>query len=296
MVSAAHKRRAVRQVVEGGLCSVRSACRMLHLHRSSFRYEALRPTEWERRLHGRVEVLSFKHPRLGYKKLTRMLVGEGWRVGKKMVQRLRREMGLKVRPKRPRVRRRGRSSGPQPTRARGANHVWSWDFIHDRTDNGAKLKILSLVDEHTRECLALHAAREMNAGDVIAVLERVIAKRGAPSCIRSDNGPEFIAKELQAWLAGRQIQTLYIEPGSPWQNGFVESFHGRFRDECLDRELMLSVAEARVVIEDYRRHYNTERPHGGLGYLTPQQAREGLDPHQPINLQSTNPLTSSGPN
>ena len=222
MVSAAHKRRAVRQVVEGGLCSVRSACRMLHLHRSSFRYEPLRPTEWERRLHGRVEVLSCKHPRLGYKKLTRMLVGEGWRVGKKLVQRLRREMRLKVRPKRPRVRRRGRSSGPQPTRAREANHVWSWDFIHDRTDNGAKLKILSLVDEHTRECLALHAAREMNAGDVRTVLERVIAKRGAPSCIRSDNGPEFIAKELQAWLAGRQIQTLYIEPGSPWQNGFVE--------------------------------------------------------------------------
>jgi putative transposase len=156
--------------------------------------------------------------------------------------------------------------------------------------------VLSLVDEHTRECLALHVAREIGAADLITVVGNVIKERGAPACIRSDNGPEFISKQLQRWLTKHQIQTLYIEPGSPWQNGFVESFHGRFRDECLNRELMLSVAEARVIIEDYRHHYNSERPHGGLGYLTPAQARKGLDQRQPTNLQLTNPLTDAGPN
>jgi transposase InsO family protein len=217
-------------------------------------------------------------------------------VGKKLIQSLRRELGLKVRHQRPRIRRRGRSTGTLPTRADRVNHVWSWDFIHDRTDNGAKLKVLSLVDEHTRECLALHVAREIGAADLISVVEKVIAGRGAPACIRSDNGPEFISRHLQAWLAKHHIQTLYIEPGSPWQNGFVESFHARFRDECLNRELMLSVAEARVIIEDYRQHYNTERPHGGIGYLTPAQARIGLDQQQPTNLQTKTPLTASGPN
>ena len=129
-----------------------------------------------------------------------------------------------------------------------------------------------MLDEYTRECLVLHVARQITAADLIAVMEQVVAQRGAPSHIRSDNGSEFVARTLQAWLAGRHVKTLYIEPGSPWQNGHVESFHGSLRDECLDRELMLSVAEARVVIKDYRRYYNEVRPHGGLGYRTPSQA------------------------
>ena len=129
-----------------------------------------------------------------------------------------------------------------------------------------------MLDEYSRECLALHVARQLTAADLIAVMEQLVAQRGVPAHLRSDNGSEFVARTLQSWLARHQVKTLYIAPGSPWQNGHVESFHGSLRDECLDRELMLSVAEARVIIEDYRRHYNEERPHGGLGYRTPTQA------------------------
>ena len=150
--------------------------------------------------------------------------------------------------------------------------MWSWDFISDRTDNGGKLRILSVIDEYSRECLALQVARKLTAVDLIAAMKKLVTQRGVPGHLRSDNGSEFVARTLQSWLADRQIKTLYIEPASPWQNGHVESFHGSLRDECLDRELMLSVAEARVLIEDYRRYYNAVRPHGGLGYRTPAQA------------------------
>jgi transposase InsO family protein len=234
------------------------------------------------RLQELIEALSRKHPRLGYRKLTRLLRAEGWNAGKKLVQRIRRECGLRVKRWVKRPRRRGRSTGTIPTRAERLNHVWSWDFVADRTDNGGRLRILCLIDEHSRECLALHVARKLTAHDLIEVMERLVAERGAPEHIRSDNGSEFIAHILQQWLAQRQVKTLYIEPGSPWQNGHVESFNGSLRDECLDREVMLSVAEARVLIEDYRRHYNEERPHGGIGYRTPAQARrEALDSSRP---------------
>ena len=211
-------------------------------------------------------MLSSKYPRLGYRKLTRLLRREGWQAGRKLVQRIRRECDLRVKRWMKRPRRRGCSTGTIPTRAERVNHVWSWDFISDRTDNGGKLRILSVIDEYSRECLALHVA------DLIEVMERLVTQRGVPAHMRSDNGSEFVARALQSWLADRQVKTLYIEPASPWQNGHVESFHGSLRDECLDRELMLSVAEARVVIEDYRRYYNEVRPHGGIGYRTPAQA------------------------
>ena len=134
------------------------------------------------------------------------------------------------------------------------------------------LSPLSILDEYSRECLALHVTRKLTAADFVEVMEQLVAQRGAPAHIRSDNGSEFVARTLRGWLVDRQVKTLYIAPGSPWQNGHVESFHGSLRDECLDRELTLSMAEARVVIEDYRRYYNEERPHGGLGYRTPAQA------------------------
>jgi transposase InsO family protein len=211
-----------------------------------------------------------------------MLKEEGWTAGKKLVQRIRRECGLRVKRWKPRRRRRGRSTGTIPTRAERLNHVWSWDFVADRTDNGGRLRILSILDEYSRECLALHVARKLTARDLIEVMERLANERGLPTHIRSDNGSEFMAKVLQKWLAQRQVKTLYIEPGNPWQNGYVESFNGSLRDECLNRELMLSVAEARVLIEDYRQHYTQERPHGGIGYRTPAQARlEALDFSQP---------------
>ncbi len=181
-----------------------------------------------------------------------MLKEDGWKAGKKLVQRIRRECGLRVKRWKPRHRRRGRSTGTIPTRAERLNHVWSWDFVADRTDNGGRLRILSILDEHSRECLVLHVARKLTAHDLIEVMEKLESERGLPAHIRSDNGSEFIAKVLQKWLAQRRMKTLYIEPGSPWQNGHVESFNGSLRDECLNRELMLSVAEARVLIEDYR--------------------------------------------
>jgi transposase InsO family protein len=253
------------------------------------------------RLQELIEALSRKHPRLGYRKLTRLLRAEGWNAGKKLVQRIRRECGLRVKRWMKRPRRRGCSTGTIPTRAERLDHVWSWDFVADRTDNGGRLRILCLIDEYSRECLALHVARKLTAHDLIEVMEQLVAERGAPEHIRSDNGSEFIARILQQWLAQRQVKTLYIEPGSPWQNGHVESFNGSLRDECLDREVMLSVAEARVLIEDYRRHYNEERPHGGIGYRTPAQARREalgssrpsgslrpeLDPAQPTSMIPT---------
>ena len=279
MVSPLQKRRAVQGVVEAGLCSQRRACRYLGLHRSSHRHTPKQPSDWLLRLHRQIEHLSCKYPRLGYRKLTRLLRQEGWQAGRKLIQRIRRECDLRVKRWMKRPRRRGRSTGTIPTKAQSVDHVWSWDFISDRTDNGGKLRILSVIDEYSRECLALHVARKLTASDLIEVMERLVTQRGAPGHIRSDNGSEFVARVLQDWLAKRNIKTLYIAPASPWQNGHVESFHGSLRDECLDRELMLSVAEARVVIEDYRHYYNEVRPHGGIGYRTPAQAcREAQAP------------------
>jgi len=273
MVSPSQKRRAVQGILKTGLCSERRAYRYLGLWRSSGRYQQKEPSDWLLRLHQQIEAISRKHPRLGYRKLTRLLRNEGWNAGRKLVQRIRRECGLRVKRWMRRPRRRSQSTGTIPTRAERPNHVWSWDFVADRTDNGGKLRILSVLDEHTRECLALHTARKLRAEDLIDVMERLVVERGVPAHIRSDNGSEFIARTLQDWLKRRGVKTLYIEPGSPWQNGHVESFNGSLRDECLDREVMLSLTEARVVIEDYRRHYNEERPHGGIGYRTPAQAR-----------------------
>ena len=264
MVSPLQKRRAVQGVVKVGLCSQRRACRYLGLHRSSHRYPPKQPSEWLLRLHHQIEMLSRKYPRLGYRKLTRLLRREGWQAVRKLVQRIRRVCYLRVKRWMKRPRRRGRSTGTIPTRAERVNHVWSGDFISDRTDNGGKLRILSVLDEYSRECLALHVARQLTAADLIEVMENLATQRGIPGHIRRDNGSEFVARTLQAWLADRHVKTLYIEPGSPWQDGHAESFHGSLRDECLDREPMLSVAEARVVSEDYRQYYNEVRPHGGL--------------------------------
>jgi len=273
MVSPRHKRRAVRLVTVTGLCSQRRACRYLGLHRSSSRYEPKEPSDWLLKLHQQVERFSLKYPRLGYRKLTRILRNEGWKVGKKLIQRIRRECGLRVRRWIKKFHKRGKTTGVVPTKAETINHVWCWDFVADRTDNGGKLRILSIVDEYTRECLAIHVARKITATDLITLMNQLIQTRGIPGHIRSDNGPEFIAKILQQWLKNNQIKTLYIDPGSPWQNGHIESFNACLRDECINRELILSVAEARVLSEDYRRHYNDERPHGGIGYRTPAQAR-----------------------
>ena len=193
---------------------------------------------------------------------------------------MRRAAGLRVPPTRRKRHRQGVSTG-LPTKATHKCHVWTWDFIADATVRGGALRMLTILDEYTRECHVLRAERALRAADVLTWLDKAIEKHGDPEYLRSDNGPEFIANEVQRWLADNHIKTIYIDPGSPWQNGFVESFHGRFRDECLNREQLWTLTEARVVIEDFRREYNQYRPHSRLGYLSPNRFATRWAPSPP---------------
>ena len=300
-LSPAARRAAAQDVVAGGLCSRRAACRILRLARSTFSYEGRAATPREAALRKRLQELSVEHPRYGYRRIAALLRKEGWRVGKRQVQRLRRQEGLRVPPTRRKGSRRGVSTG-LPTLATHRNHVWTWDFIADATVRGGALRMLTILDEHTRECHVLRADRALRSQDVLAWLQKAIGQHGAPEYLRSDNGSEFIAKIVQRWLAEQRIKTLYIEPGSPWQNGFVESFHGRLRDECLNREQLWTLTEARVVIEDFRRKYNHERPHSKLGYespagyaarISPSPSPVGLRPSCAGDGQAENKQTSS---
>lgn len=255
--------------VTQGRCSGRQACRYFKIHRSTFRYQAKEPDAWTKHLRAAVKRYSLKHRRWGYPKITKLLQEDGWKVGKRMVQRIRRELDLRVPKRKPKRRRQGLSTG-LPTKADHRGHVWTWDFIHDRTVRGGRLKMLTVVDEHTRECHLIHVARRIQAKDVLNQVFRLIELHGAPEYIRSDNGSEFIEQSLQQWLRCAGIRTLYIDPGSPWQNGFIESFHSRLREECLEREQLWTLSEARVVIEDWRIEYNHVRPHRSLKLETPK--------------------------
>ena len=268
MVSPAHKRELAQTLVSQGKCSARAACRHFGLHRSTFGYQAKEAAPWLARLRGALRRKSEAHPELGYPKITRLLKRDGWDVGKRLVQRLRQEMGLKCPTKKPRQRRRGPSTG-LPTKATHPGHVWTCDFVADRTAKGGSIRMLTVLDEFTRECLCIHVDRHLNAAKVRAVMSELISAYGSPEHIRSDNGSEFIEKSLRGWYADEGIKTLYIESGSPWQNGYIESFNGRLRDECLNREWFYTLTEARVVIEDWRWKYNNIRPHRSLGLLTP---------------------------
>jgi putative transposase len=284
MVSPEHKRRMAAFALEGGLCSGRGACRYLGLSRATYRYRARPPTEHRSRLVARIHALSAAHPRFGFRRIVALLRREGWCVSRKQVQRVRRAEGLRVPPPRKRQVRRGVSTG-LPTRATHRGHVWTWDFIADATVHGGALRMLTVLDEHTKEVHVLRPERRIGSADVIALVRAAIVEHGAPEFIRSDNGPEFIAKELQQWLAEQKIKTIYITPASPWENGFVESFHSRFRDECLNREQLWTLTEARVVIEDFRQDFNTERPHSSLGYESPSR----------FAAKNTLPIPGSGP-
>jgi putative transposase len=291
-LSAAGRREHARRLTAEGVCSARQACRILRLARSSYRYRCRPPTAREESLLRRLKELSEKHPRYGYRRIAALLRREGWTVGKRLVQRWRRQSGLRVPPTRRKQVRRGVSTG-LPTRATHRGHVWTWDFIADATVRGGALRILTIIDEYTRECHVLRADRALKSRDVLEWLQRAIGEHGAPAYLRSDNGPEFIARIVQGWLRGNGIRTLYIEPGSPWQNGLVESFHGRFRDECLNREQLHTLTEARVVIGDYRREYNQFRPHSGLGYRSPADFARGASPSPaPVGLRP--PCTGDG--
>lgn len=291
-LSPASRRAAAKQAVAMEMCSCRAACRILRVARSTFSYQGRGPTTAEVQLRKRLHELAVQYPRYGYRRMAAVLRREGWRVGKRHIQRLRRQEGLRVPPTRRKVVRRGVSTG-LPTRATHRNHVWTWDFIADATVRGGTLRMLTILDEHTRECHVLQADRALRSGDVLEWLQKAIAEHGAPEYIRSDNGSEFIARIVQRWLKGRRIKTIYIDPGSPWQNGFVESFHGRFRDECLNREQLWTLSEARVVVEGFRRDYNQQRPHSKLGYASPAEYAARICPSLvPVGLRP--PFTRDG--
>ena len=251
--------------------SERRACRVLEQPRATQRYVAETGDE-EARLVGRMLELVRRHPRYGYRRITALFRREGWPVNRKRIYRLWRRQGLKVPKKQRKKRRLGTSAnGCVRQRAEHVDHVWAWDFIFDRTSNGRTLKCLSIVDEYTRECLALEVDRRMTSEQVIDVLVELFAVRGVPSHIRSDNGPEFIARAIRRHLEQTGVGTLYIEPGAPWENGYAESFHSRLRDELLAREEFASLGEAKALASQWRADYNHRRPHSALGYQTPAE-------------------------
>jgi transposase InsO family protein len=214
--------------------------------------------------------LASEYGRYVYRRITALLRHDGWRVNHKRIERLWRREGLKVPQKQPKRGRLWLNDG-SCLRLRPAykDHVWAYDFVHARTHDGQPLRMLVMVDEYTRECLAIDVARRLTSDDVLERLAWSFATRGVPQFIRSDNGSEFTAQAVRDWLARVDVKTLYIEPGSPWENGYVESFNGKLRDELLNREIFYTLLEAKVLIERWRRHYNRVRPHSALGYRPP---------------------------
>jgi putative transposase len=271
VVTATQRRGAVRHLQEAFGVSQRRACRVLGQPRSTQRQKPKTPGK-ERQLVRRMLALVAKHPRYGYRRIWALLRREGWRVNRKRVWRLWRREGLKVPSKQRKKRRLGSSANSCVRRpAEHKDHVWAWDFLHDRTSDGRSLKWFTLVDEYTRECLALEVRRGMTAREVREILAGVVQQRGAAAHIRSDNGPEFIARAIRSWMVSAGMETLYIEPGAPWENGYAESFNSKVRDELLNAEEFGSEREARVLGKAWKQEYNHDRPHSSLGYRTPAE-------------------------
>ena len=264
--------------------SQRVACRVVGQPRGTQRYAALLRSD-EDALTRDIVTLASQYGRYGYRRITALLQDDGWRVGKDRVQRIWRREGLKV-PKRQSARGRLWLADGSCLRLRPEypNHVWSYDFVSARTHDGRTVRLLTLIDEYTRRCLAINVARRQNSFTVIEQLAEVMIQHGVPTHIRSDNGAEFTSKPIREWLQHIGAKTLYIEPGSPWENGYCESFNGKLRDELLNGEIFYSLKEATVVIEQWRLHYNQRRPHSSLGYRPP--APQAIYP-KPLELQTT---------
>jgi putative transposase len=266
--------------------SERRVCRVLRQPRSTQRYRKSIPED-EERLITRMVALASEYGRYGYRRITAMLRQEGWHVNHKRIERLWRREGLKVPAKQPKRGRLWLNDGSiVRLKPEFPKHVWSYDFMEDRTHNGVRFRILNVIDEYTRECLAVRVARSLTHQDVLEVLTELFSNRGVPVHIRSDNGSEFTAKRVRAWLKKLDVKPLFIEPGSPWENGYVESFNGKMRDELLAREIFYSLKEAQVMIEMWRQHYNTIRPHSSLGYQPPVPTAWVSQPSQfqPVRL------------
>ncbi|MGD0834701.1 MAG: IS3 family transposase [Candidatus Dormibacteria bacterium] len=270
LLSPARRRDAVRHVRERFGVSERRACRALGQHRATQRREPRPVVGPEEQLRRRMRQLARAQPRYGHRRIWALLRREGWLVNRKRVQRIWREEGLRVPAQSPKRRRLGVSTVPADRlRAERPNHVWALDFIFDATSDGRPLKALSMCDEFTRENLARRIGRSITADHVIAALDEASERRGTPEYIRCDNGPEFVAAAIRDWCRFMGTGTAYIEPGSPWENPFVESFNGKLRDELFAREVFDSVMEARILFDDWADVYNRYRPHSSLGYATP---------------------------
>ncbi len=249
--------------------SERRVCRVLGQHRSTQRKIPRSPDD-EAALTADIIALALQYGRYGYRRITALLREAGWRVNRKRVERIWRQEGLKVPQKQPKRGRLWLNDGSCiRLRPEYPNHVWSYDFVEDRTHDGRKFRMLNVIDEFTRECLAIRVNWKLKAIDVIDVLSDLFILRGIPGHVRSDNGSEFVAKAVREWITTVGARTAYIDPGSPWENGYCESFNSKLRDELLKGEIFYSLEEAKVIIENWRRHYNTVRPHSSLGYRPP---------------------------
>jgi putative transposase len=267
MVSVPARREQVAFAAKRGL-SQRRACTLIKVARSALRYRS-RLAVKDTPVVARMAELSAQYPRYGYRRIRIFLGRDGHQMSFGRAHRLWRRAKLQVPRKRPR--KRIATGRPRPNAPTGANQVWSYDFVFDWCASGQQLKCLTVTDEWTKEGLAIEVDGRIRSPRVIEVLSRLVSERGAPLYLRSDNGPEFVSRALLTWIASMGIDTALIDPGKPWQNGATESFNGKFRDECLSLEWFRSRAEAKIVIETWRRHYNAVRPHSSLGYLTPAE-------------------------
>jgi putative transposase len=273
MVTAGQRRQGVEFLRKLNL-SLRRACWIVGISRSSFRYKVRRREDPA--LTMKIKEIAGKYKRFGYRRIWAMLRREGTEANHKKVRRICKSLGLTL-PRRVIRKRRG-TTGKFPYQAAFENHVWTYDFVFDSLVNGRQLKILTIVDEFTRVAVAIRVDTSLRAKAVIAVLQELFKQYGAPRFLRSDNGPEFIAKALQQWLRANGSETLYITPGSPWENAYCESFNGKLRDECLNMEIFRTIPEARFITEKYRRTFNYARPHSSLNYLTPMEFKTGNMP------------------
>ena len=272
MISPARRREAVRHVQGLLEVSERRACRVIGPPRTTQRYNQ-RSADDEERLTQQVIELASTYGRYGYRRVTAMLQNDGWNVNHKRVERIWRREGLKVPQKQPKRGRLWLNDGSiVRLKPEFEKHVWSYDFMQDRTHNGVPFPILNVIDEYTQECLAVRVERSLTHGDVIDVLYELFCERGVPVHIRSDYGSEFTAQRVRSWLGRLSVKPLFFEPGSPWENGYIESFNGKMRDELLTGEIFYSLKEAQILIEMWRQHYNTIRPHCSLNYKPPEPA------------------------
>lgn len=291
MICPAQRRAIARRVQRKLKLSERRVCRAIDQPRSTQRYVA-QQRNGERRLVTRMNALALRHPRFGYRRIAALLWHDGWQVNVKRIRRLWRKEGLKVTQKQHKRRRLYEGSGVNACHRRRAetiNDVWTLDFCHDRTAEDRNMRILSVIDEYTRRCLGIKAERTITGAEVVKMLKALMKVYGTPAHLRCDNGPELISSAVKAWLGRASVGVLYVTPGSPWENGYVESYHARLRDEVLQREEFATLAHARVILQQWQAEYNTHRPHSALGYQTPEafaaQCQAGEEQNQASRVE-----------